>query len=220
MHGQHERLQTLLDDFNDYRSRTEYVVQIRKGAAIAGLGKAKAFPVLQAMDEWCTSHAVDSRRWLYWLFARTNFRFAPKLTALTPNPKRETLSLSKYKTLRDTPFFNHRLHREEAHKRLHDGSIFNPNRDMSPMAEALKRRYLNAGEPERCVAEMFTNETHAHPTWGYHPKSVACVRCPLAFQCAAKLRAAVPAFDPVALRSGMISLEQAQVAEGRWNHAG
>jgi hypothetical protein len=218
MTGTQERLQTLLDDFNEYRARTEYVVRIRRGHPIAGLGKDKAFPSLQVMDEWCISRQIDSRRWLYWLFARTNFRFAPKLTALTPTEKREPLVLSKYRTLRDTPYFDHRIHRELAHKRLHEGATFDPNRDLSPMAEALKRRYLTAGEPGRCMDQMFVNAPYAHPTWGYHPKSLACIRCPLAQPCAAKLRAAVPAFDPVALRSGLITLEQAQIAEGRWNH--
>lgn len=215
---QQERLQTLLDDFNEYRSRTEYMVRLRKGRPIMGLGRDKAYPMLLDMDSWCIDHGIDSRRWLYWLFARTNFRFAPKLTCLKPSPKRESESLQKYQTLRDTPYFSSRLYREKAHQRMHAGETFNASRDLSPMAEALKRRYLSAGEPERCIEEMFANRPDSHPTWGYHPKSLACVRCPLAQPCAAKLRAAVPAFDPVALRAGQLTLEQAQVMEGRWNH--
>lgn len=213
-----EQLQTLLNDFNEYRARTEYIAKLRQGRPMRSLGREKAFPVLQEMQAWCNTRGIDSRRWLYWLFARTNFRFAPKLACLKPSPQRESEVLQKYQALRDTPYYSERIYREIAHQRLHAGETFDCNRDLSPMAEALKRRYLAAGEPERCLAEMFADHADSHPTWGYHPKSLACVRCPLTQACAAKLRAAVSSFDPVALRAGIITLEQAQVSEGRWRH--
>jgi len=218
MVNEEPRLQTLLNDFNDYRSRTEYQARIRAKRPIHSVGREKAYPFLAAMDSWCIAHGVDSRRWLYWLFARTNFRYAPKLACLKPSAKNEVQALGKYLALKHTPLFSDRLYHEQAHKRLHDGETFSANRDLSPMAEALKRRYLAAGEPERCMAEMFNARPDAHPTWGYHPKSTTCVRCPLAASCAAKLRAAVPAFDPIAVRSGAMTLAEAQVMEGRWTY--
>lgn len=213
-----DRLKVLLDDLNDYRARTHYLSQIRAGKPfMASFGK-RALPHLSAMDDWCVARGIDSRRWLYWLFHRTNFRFAPRIAYLIPNPKKEAEAIERFSTLRDTPYLAQRLHRDFAREKLHSGVGFDPNRDMSPMAENLKRRYLGMGEPERCMDQMFANSPDTHPTWGYHPKSVACHRCPLAQACMAKLRAAVHGFDPVALRSGTMTLEQAQIADGRWHH--
>ena len=220
-----ERERTLLDDYNAYRNQTENINELRKLHPIRDLGPAKALPAFTQLDAWCSSRGIDSRRWLYWLFARTRFRFAPKLANLVPNRKNpklqakaEAKALSDYNALRATPQYTERVYRELEMQRANAGQTFNPNRDMSPISEVMKRRYLAEARPEKCLSDMFANRVDTVPTWGFHPKSLSCVRCPLAKQCELTLRAAVPAFDIVALRLGQITLQQAQVLDGRAYH--
>lgn len=220
-----ERARTLLDDFNAYRSQTENYSRLRQLHPMRSLGAEKGLPALQAMDAWCRERGIDSRRWLYWLFARTRFRFAPKLTNLIParktpklQAKAEAKALAAYNALRGTPQLTERVFRELEIKRAHAGQSYDPNRDLSHIAEAVKRRYLAEGNPDKCLSDMFANRPDTVPTWGYHPKSLSCVRCPLAQQCVAQLRAAVSSFDIVALRLGQMTLQQAQVMDGRAYH--
>lgn len=210
-----ERASQLLADYNTYRNQTENVTRLRKLHPIRDIGPIKGLPLVSKMDLWCVARGIDPRRWLYWLFARTGFRFAPKLTQLTPSSKRENETLAKYKNLRGTPQFTDRIFREVETKRAQAGQIFDPNRDLSYVSESMKRRYLLEGRPDKCISDMFSNRQDTVPTWGYHPKSLSCVRCPLARQCEMTLRASVPTFDIVALRLGQITLQTAQIMDGR-----
>lgn len=204
----------LLDDYNAYRAHTAYFAQLIQRVPVRSLKMEKARAPLTALIEWCVVRGLEPRRWLYWLFDRSQFRYAPKLNAL--QPKNEVAAIEKYQAMRRTPLLDERLQQARAQVRRADGRWFDPNRDLSAQAEARKWRYLSEGRPDLCIAAMFDNSEGTHPTWGYHPASASCPRCPLAAQCAMSLRAAVPAFDPIALRAGALTLEQARIAEGRY----
>jgi hypothetical protein len=73
--------------------------------------------------------------------------------------------------IRDTPGFAAMIAQETEAARCEAGTNFDPNRDLSPLAEVRKRIYLGEGRPDKCLCQM-TDETY-----GYHPKSVACARC-------------------------------------------
>ena len=220
------QLQVLLDDFNKYRNQTMNIRTGRVLGFIKEVGKVKGEAALGPMRDWCDARGVDPRRWLYWLFARTQFRFSPKLTQLVPAKqrkgesllkaqKREAESLRKYSLLRNTPQLTSLIFQEIDQKRVDAGLNWDPNRDLTPLAEVMKSRRLSEGRPDLCLDAMFAQEA---PTWGYHPKSKFCGQCPLASPCANRLQAAVPQFNIFALRTGQLSLQQAMVLDGRANH--
>jgi len=220
-----ERAKVLLRDFNRYRNRTENFAKMRQEHPVRDLGEAKGIPAFEKLDAWCSARGIDSRRWVYWLFARTRFRFAPKITNLYPNRKNlkqqvkaEAAALAAYNKLKGTPLLTETILGEVDLQRAQRGESFNPNRDLSTTAEIMKRRYLQEGRPDLCLSSMFVNGSDVVATWGYHPKSSSCVRCPLAYQCAMTLRASVPTFDIMALRMGQITIQQAQIMDGRANH--
>ena len=223
---QMSQAQTLLDDYNDYRARTAYMAEIRKKHPVHTLGAKKGLPLFEEMERWCSERGIDPRRWLYWLFERTKFLHIPKLAHLFPktkDPKKlakaEAKAIAGYKAMKATPLFTEKLFQEINVKRAERGDFFDPNRDLSYMSESVKARFVSNGQPDRCLSQMFANDPEVVATWGYHPKSDACAHCPLAAQCADRLRVAVPAFDVVALRLGQITLQQAQIMDGRARHA-
>lgn len=81
---------------------------------------------------------------------------------------------------------------------------YDPNWEMSPLSEAIKKRYASIGDAQRCMRETLER------TLGFHPKSGTCQSCPLRQQCAEQLQKMIPEFDIVALREGKISPEEAQ----------
>jgi len=212
-----EKIALLLQDYNYYRAKTRYLIEARKKKPNIGDVKEKnGYPALKEMDHWCGVHSIDSRKWLYFLFQRTGFQFGPKLTALIPNKKREWEVIDKFKKLHGAHLFEDRVYNQYQFKRVHSGDIHDANRDVSPMAERIKARYIAANQYKRCLDEMFVSGPDIYPTRGYHPKSKVCQNCIVARECITKLRAAVPAFDIIALRTGQLTLEQAAIADGRY----
>ena len=203
----------LLSDFNQYRARTFHTQQMRAAGPCRDVGPKRGLPPLVAMDTWCRSQGIDSRRWLYYLFRKRHWLFAPALTQLIPSKRNLKKALASYAEMTDTPAFAATIYRETEAARREAGADFDPNRDLSPLAETRKRIYLGEGRPDKCMAQMLTE------TYGYHPKSVTCARCPATYQCALQLQGSVP-FDIMALRRGEITLYQAQVIAGRAQHGG
>jgi len=203
----------LLSDYNQYRSRTHHTQQMRATHPIKDLGPKRGLPIMARMDEWCRSQGIDSRRWLYHLFRKRRWLFAPVLTQLVPSKRHLIKALADYAAMTDTPGYEATIYRELEAARRQAGTDFDPNRDVSPMAEARKRIYLGEGRPDKCMAQMTTE------AYGYHPKSTTCARCPATAQCATQLMAAVP-FDILALRRGEMTLQQAQVIVGRASYGG
>lgn len=203
----------LLSDFNRYRGLTNHTQAIRAKGRCADLGPDKGLPAMRRMDEWCRSKGIDSRRWLYYLFRKRHWLFAPQLHQLIPSKRNLKKAVADFSTMGDTPVYAAVIYQETEAARRQAGTDFDVNRDLTAMAEARKRIYLGEGRPDKCIAQMLTE------TYGYHPKSVVCARCPLWQQCAAHLQSMVP-FDIMALRRGELSLQQAQVIAGRAQYGG
>ncbi len=190
----------LLDDYNHYRFQTNNVQKMRtSGKRIGSLGK-KNLPTFESLHEWCTTKGIEPRRWLASLFETRRWLFAPPLHQLQ-SPKH----LKRYPNVGAISAYRKRLQQERVKRQNVAGEVFDPNRDTSNGAELLKKRYLDFGHPDQCIAATMTE------TYGYHPKSEQCARCPLRQQCAQQLQASVP-FDIMALRLGNITSEQAKAA--------
>jgi len=207
-----ERVTQLLSDYNKYRNQTWNIQKARAAKAfVRDLGSKNGIPAMQKFDAWCVSNGVDPRRYLYFLFKERKFMFAPPWRHLVPSKKIQTKNLEKYAMLTATPEFSKIIHSEIHEKREQEGETFDMNRDLSPLAENMKRIYLADSRPDMCMEQM---ETY---TFGYHPKSVPCARCPIARQCLSKLQAISP-FDILALRRGELTLREAQTIAGRACH--
>jgi len=207
------RCHELLSDFNQYRARTFHTQQVRASGPCRDVGQKKGFPPLWAMEMWCRSQGIDSRRWLYYLFRKRKWLFAPKLEHLVPSKKNLVKALNDYAAMTDTPGFSSAIYRESEAIRRQAGTDCDPNRDLIAMAEERKRIYLGNGRPDRCLEQMATE------TYGYHPKSTVCARCLASYECFVRLRALVN-FDIMALRTGEMTLQQAQVIVGRQQYGG
>ena len=199
----------LISDYNYYRSFTSEMFEKQKSGRYTGEVKLKTKridrePILNEMAAFCYEHDVSPRLWLFMLFQMRRWIRPPKFNQLVPR-SRKTLekNLNLYANLSEVPLFRKRIDEERHQKSTERGEDFDVNRDIDFYAEALKRRYLNEGDPERCIEEMGMN------THGYHPKSLVCARCPLSGQCIPILQAKVP-FDILALRRGDITAQQAQ----------
>jgi hypothetical protein len=199
----------LLSDYNYYRSFTSEMHEKRATNQFTGEVKLKTKkvdrePILNEMAAFCHEYELDPRMWLFMLFKMRNWIRPPKFNQLVPRSKKTLKkNLNLYANLSDVPLFRKRISEESHQKAVDSGEVFDKNRDISHTAEALKRRYLNEGDTERCMTEM---EVH---TFGFHPKSLVCARCPSAKYCEQVLQSKVP-FDIVALRRGDITAKQAQ----------
>jgi len=194
--------QVLLSDYNYYRNHTHAIQKSKfKRELKADSEKLQA---LAAMASFCESHSADPRLWLYMLFKSKNWLYSPKFTQLVPKQKKTINSnLLKYLNLTDVPLFRKRVSDQISSAKQVSGKIFDPNHDISLSAESLKRRYLGAGDVERCMSETRTL------TFGYHPRSLICARCPIATKCEAAIKDWV-GFDISALRRDEITTQQAQ----------
>ena len=186
--------QQILDDYNYYRSFTTHVRSLRaQGQPIADVkmrtkkGDDRT-PYFAGMIDFCQEHSLDPKVWLYLLFKIRKWQAAPRFHQLVPKSK---------KTLQK----NREAKRATAEAENSTG--WDVNRDIGFSTEALKRRYLNEGDAERCLSEM---EIRTH---GYHPKSLVCVRCPIAQRCMQQVETRYGA-HMVSLRRGEITSRQAQ----------
>ncbi len=191
----------LLYDFGNYRNTTSYTQQLRaKGVPISGTvnPNTKSGKILVAAFEqmivFCAQNEIDPRLWLYTMFKSRKFLFAPKpaqFCSAKHIPKHHRIlseSREKVAYVRQG-----QLRVQEA--RAASGADYDKNRDITYSAEALKERYIAAGEYQRCIDLM---QTH---TLGFHPKSQTCMSCPAAQACTMKLRGLTPHMDIVTLRA-------------------
>lgn len=197
----------LLSDYNHYRSSTSNLLSLQQqGKYVRELKATK--PRLKAFDEmarWCAREGVDARLWLYSLFKARAWMFSPRMDQLIPRTeKTRKKALARYHQLGEVPVFHERIHREVYAQRVKAGTEWDVNRDLTNAAESLKRRYLAENDARRCLEEMQTR------TFGYHPRSVVCARCPLQGECAAALQQ-LAGCDVIALRRGEITVDQARL---------
>lgn len=205
-------LLVLLDDYNFYRTKTNHFQKLQQERPYMRLPKlnAEREKLLGDMVEWCRGHGLDPRHWLYCLFARNRWLFAPKMT---PGFLMSKTGLAWYKAKSktvDTRPYRERLSQTRAVEQAQDGGspVYDPNIHISAEVEARKQRHLHRGDHEVCMAQAFDGEA---PTLGFHPGSRVCRVCPAAVACADKIRGAFP-FDIVALREGKITVQQATLA--------
>lgn len=203
-------LQSILDDYNYYRSYTAHVRDMRaKGHPVLDVKmKTKAgadrTPYFEKMVDFCDEHGLDPKIWLYMLFRIRKWRAAPRVDQLVPKSKKTVQkNLSLYADLSDLPLFQKHRVEQRQQDAQEAGEVWDVNRDVGYSTEALKRRYLNEGNAERCMSEMDER------TYGYHPKSLVCARCPVATECARKLEMKFGT-QMLALRRGEITARQAQ----------
>lgn len=196
-----EQLEKLVAAYGHYRYQTVYAFSMRQQgrkfpATVSATSKngKEVRVALSAMVGWCEERGVDPTVWLYWLFSRGyGWKIAPKAKQLCSEKSFKRFCMNHGNTRPQHGL--QRQHLIEQHKFQKDsGEVHDPNRDITSSAEALKARYVAAGEYERCMSQMATL------TFGFHPRSRVCIVCPVARQCEQSLRAATPGFDIIAIR--------------------
>jgi len=200
----------LFDDYEYYRLFTANYRQLhRQGCVLKTAKKTKdRLDQLQRLIDFCEENKVDSRRFLHSLFQARYWNFAPRWDQLVPaTEKTKKKALARYHSETSTPIYSRRIQHNQQNVKPDD--TFDPNRDISFMAEMLKRRYLAIMDTARCMGEMQT-------TLGYHPKSSVCAHCPVTKECESRLQAMVP-FDIMALRLGNLTTDQAKRVAGWYN---
>lgn len=204
------QVQEILDTYNYFRAHTTHVHELRdQGKKVNDVvlrtkrGEDRT-PYFQGFLDFCKEQNVDPRMWMYMLFKIRGWKAAPKFTQLVPKSKKTLQkNLNTYANLSDIPLFqkmrDERNHRES----VESGNDWDKNRDIGISTEAVKRRYLNDGDSERCIEEMDER------TYGFHPQSLVCARCPLTTQCASIFERK---FGPhiAALRRGELTVKQAK----------
>lgn len=198
MEAPNQRESVLLSDYNYFRGYTRSRQQAETYSRNVGMKRAE--PYLREMADWCVAQGIDPRRWLYFRFVSRHWTFPPPLRQLKPSKKSERKALSAFHEMTAAPAYGHRISTGIQYQRDPTGVVWDVNRDLSAVAEALKRRYVRAGQTARCIDEQ------EEKTFGYHPKSRVCPSCPAAGACYAKLQARV-CFDILALRRGDIDLQ-------------
>lgn len=188
---------TLLADYNLWRNRCSAVAQQRTLHKVSDVKATdERLGLFTELHAWCSERGFDSRLWLYLLFRSMRWFYPPKLS---PKAFMKESLIEVYNRSRWLDAY--RRHVAPASK----AQAWDPNRDIAPANEMRKGRLLDAGRARECL------EKSIEETLGYHPKSAVCTRCPLAPDCAARLRTWCD-FDIMALRLGAISAEQAQEA--------
>lgn len=191
----------LFDDYRYYRNCTAHTQRQKRERPY--LRELKVTPprlkLLAEMVEWCRDRGIEPRQWLYSLFVSRKWLFAPKLERGHLCSEKH---LSKFQKITDYTIFRRRQINQQNLESLSTNS-FDPNRDISQASENAKRRYLLHNDVQSCMSRI------SDETYGYHPRSVTCARCPAQVECRDRLQAMVD-FDIQALRRGEITSEMAR----------
>lgn len=194
----------LIEDYNVYRAQTQQYwrnLQDKPSWATKPLvANEKRLKLFDDLTKWCGDRGIEPRLWLHILFKARAWRFAPQCNAAHLMSEK---MIPRYRSARGLGFFQKRLWVTERQSRGDGGVDPDPNRDIIHAVEAVKARYAESGQQQRCMDESIVR------TNGYHPKSPVCQRCPLAGDCAIQLQSAV-SFNVQGLRSGTITLKQAE----------
>lgn len=207
--GEHHEAIRLFRDFNFYREQTTRIQQVKAQRGFAAQYKLtnQRIEFFESLIGWCRNNQVDPRLWLYTLFRARRWYEPPALRNLN-SAKKEFMSkkhLDKYEKLLESNVLDGYM--KHIRKDVRPRDEFDPNKDILPRIEQVKDQLLMTQQSERCMLKMVDE------TFGYHPKSKVCGRCPIAVQCAQKLKGSVD-FDIIALREGLITVQEA-LAEKR-----
>lgn len=204
------KAEQLFEDYNDYRFKTNHIQNLqREGRYIHSLKQTpERLKLFEEMYEWCVQRGFDSRRWLHSLFSSRRWLFPPKLEHLKGSPK----TIRKYEAADTMPSHRNLVRNERNETLRQQGKLYDVNRDLSASAELLKRRYLDIGLQDRCESLTSTE------TFGYHPRSKECQRCPIASRCAQNLQRLCWPMDVLAVRRGEMTTDEARaVAVNGWS---
>jgi len=197
-----DRAKLLFADYCYYRQHTAHIQKLkRERPYLRDLKQTPArLKLFARMAKWCGDQKIEPREWLYTLFVARKWLFCPKLDSAHLQSKKH---LPRFQQYHDYTLFRQRQMEQQTVAAASATSTFDPNRDLSHTAELAKRHYLYQNDTRACMDRM------QDETFGFHPKSTACARCPAANECREKLEKSVN-FDVLALRRGEITAEQAK----------
>lgn len=179
----------LLGDYNAYRLHTGNVRRLSASGARVVLLKAKPERVqaLQAMADWCETHRIDPRLWLYSLFNRRRWLFAPPFHQLTPEKH-----LDVWQQYTGNPELLRQRLAQERVALVPQGA---QGHDLVPALEAQKHALVRTGRAALC------RDAFVGVSQGFHPRSTACQECAVSEECQRRLRERSGAFDVVGFRA-------------------
>lgn len=153
----------------------------------------------EQLSRWCAEQGLHAREWLYSLFAVRCWVYWPPLTHL-----RSPAHLKRVRRGDHWPTDRYR-ERVLAEAGQSDAARqFNPNTDLLETVEEAKRYHLRANDVTACMAVMHDE------TFGWHPRSTVCARCPGQRSCREKLAREAPA--ALAVREGADAQRTRQLA--------
>lgn len=196
-----DQAERLFKDYCYYRNHTASIQRIKQQKPFFRDPKPTParLKLLAHMSAWCVSQGFSPSEWLYSLFVSRKWLYAPKLEK---SHLQSDKHIPRYKQLQDYRLYRQRQ-RELESANAPSPSSFDPNRDLSSMAERSKLLYLETNRTQVCMLRMDTE------TFGYHPRSSICAKCSMSSVCLHKLQSKVD-FDVLALRNGEITSQQAR----------
>jgi hypothetical protein len=196
----------LLHDINFYRAYTKHIVELREQKPVSDYApQEKRLKMLEDLISWCQEKKVQPRFWIYHLFAARRWLFPPKMEKGHLFSER---MLKSYRFAKPTDFYEQRLRQTERERQELEGLTRDPNLKLTEGVETAKRTYAGTRSWTRCMDDLTT-------TYGYHPHSEVCQRCPLAKRCEEKVRDLFP-FDIMAARRGDIEMTTRKAREAVW----
>lgn len=197
----------LLSDWNFYQAQTwnrQNLINQGRHPSYRSANE-KNLAVLSSMVQWCRSHSVEPRLWVFLLFKWRGWKFGPQFD---PKHLQSEKLLERYARQRTgLGFFRNHVARDRPEDG-DDSGTFDPNKDLLATLEAKKQAYVQTGQAQLCMDLM------VRETLGYHPRSNVCATCPLRDPCSALLESTVP-FPIIALRRGAITTAQARLIARR-----
>ncbi len=202
----------LLADYCFYWDHTVNIQRLRQTKPFIKTPKMTParLAIIRGMMEWCETRMLPPRQWLYTLFGVRRWMFAPKLERGHLCSEKH---IPKFRKFKDYKFYAERLAQVNALHPTIQQQAYDPNVELSYAAELAKETYINQGRASECMEAMATE------TFGFHPASAVCNRCPESESCTALLRSTVT-FDIVALRRKEISPQQAKQTAFSWQRNG
>lgn len=200
-----QEAQRLFRDYVLYRNQCSSIQSLKdEGTPVRSPGFTdERRELFEEVIEWCRERHIDPRLWVYCLFvSRRWFRPPPiRPMKLARAHFLSTKAIPKYEKFFNSNILDGYTKHIEAERKA---PTYDPNVDILPLVEAKKERYLKFHAAESCMAKT------PEETFGFHPKSEVCKKCPIARRCYDRLCELVD-FDILALRLGALTPEQARI---------
>jgi hypothetical protein len=196
---QRAEVRQLWSDYTTYWLQTSNIQKLRASGRPVRSPKLTPdrYKLFEQLYDWCVERELDPRLWLFILFRSRRWMFAPQLSPGHLMSEKLLASGRYQKVVESGALDGYRLYTKGPQKGA------DPNRDVIHGAEQRKRVYLKNGQANLCMALIMSD------TYGYHPKSQWCQKCPKKVECQNLLQRLVK-FDILALRRGEITAEEAR----------